>query len=117
MKFLFLVFALMFTSLVFAQDATPIAQSPGASVVLALNSANERIPAALPATVLAVIGFLVELSVRFLPTSKPRSLFLVVASIFGLIGTIFTKISGLLDSVVQNLKADPADSGSDKKSA
>lgn len=120
-----LIFMVTFTIAMFsfAQDvapAVPVAQSTGAQIVLALNHANDAVPAALPSTVLAIVVFLIEMAMRFLPTSKPRSLFILIGSIFGLLGTIFTKLSGLLDNVVQKLKPDPTEtveSPADKKSA
>ena len=108
----------------FAQDqgsATPspapaVASSPspvasvapmGSSTVSTISSAVDKIPTAIPAWILAVIAFVVELAMRFWPTVQPRSLFIFAGQLFAVIGAGFKKISDLLDLVVQNLQ-DPA---------
>lgn len=69
-----------------------------------LKDLNSKIPLNIPTVVSGVFAFLIEMYLRFKPTAKPKSLLLLIASIFGLIGMIFTKLSGLADNFVQNIK-------------
>ena len=92
------------------QSGVPVvvsAPAPSKAVSTIGNIVN-AIPVALPAWILALLGILVELAMRFFPTKDPRSIFILIANVFGLIGSGFMKISSLLDSIVQNLKSDPA---------
>lgn len=99
----FLAIAL-FSIFVFAQvpEAPPVAPS-----LVKVSQAIDKIPVALPAWALAVLAFLTELGLRFYPTIKPKSLLIYAASLIGLLGAGFMKISSLLDQVIQNIK-DPA---------
>lgn len=107
MKFTLFTSTLFLSALALAQTAT--APAVGASVITALTNANNAVPAALSATVLAIISFAIsEIGMRVFPTAKPKSWFIAAGAIFGSIGSLFTKISVLLDSLVQNLKDDPA---------
>ena len=78
--------------------------SGDSTVVLGLAKADSAIPLQLSAGILGGLIFAIELIMRFFPTAEPRSLFLLASKVFGLVGSIFTKISGLFDQVVQNLK-------------
>jgi hypothetical protein len=92
-----------------AQQAPIAAQveAKGQKAAATLQSVSDKIPLSVPAWALAIITFLIELAMRFFPTVKPRSLFILVSQIFGLIGSIFSKLSSLLDQVVQNVKEEP----------
>lgn len=83
-------------------DPSPVPSVSG-GVLVSLGHVNSIIPSSLSGWVLGLIAFVVELLMRIVPTAQPRSLFILVANFFNLIGSIFTKISVLLDSVVQNL--------------
>lgn len=78
-----------------------------APVVQSVSSVVDKIPSSMPAWVLAIVAFLVELAMRFWPTIQPRSVFIMVGQLFGVIGLGFQKISSLLDQVVQNIKDKP----------
>jgi len=101
--------AVMFLSLfVWAQDAAqPASQDKAQAVVQVLKEADSKIPAALPNWLLIISPFLVsEVGMRLIPTAKPKSWFLALAAGLSIIGSIFVKISGLIDSFAQNLKND-----------
>ncbi len=76
----------------------------GENTINAVQGAVDKIPAAIPSAILLVITFIIEMLMRFLPTSKPRSIFLLASAMFNLVGTGFLKISTLLDQLVQNIK-------------
>jgi hypothetical protein len=102
-KILGFITVALFSVFVFAQSADVV---PAPSLV-AVSHAVDKIPAALPAWVLAVLAFLTEVGLRFYPTVQPKSLLIYAASLIGLLGAGFVKISNLLDQVIQNIK-DPA---------
>lgn len=87
-----------------SQSISVIAPNDGAKIESTLKDINSKIPISLPTAAVGIFAFLVEMYLRFKPSANPRSLLLLIASIFGLVGTIFTKISGLFDSLVQNIK-------------
>lgn len=115
MKFILFISTFITATLSFAQEV-------GQPAVDALTKVNDSIPVAIPATVLALLVWAIgEITVRVIPTAKPKSTFLAIGKVFGLLGSIFTKLSTLLDSVGQNLKPDAAakseESPSEKKAA
>lgn len=83
--------------------ATPIITPP--AFLVSIDNAVAKIPASIPAWILAVLAFLIELCMRFFPTVKPQSLLLIGSQVLGSIGVGLQKISALLDSVVQNVKS------------
>ncbi len=93
--------AFLFAGAVVAQTVTP---EVGAGAINALTQLNDKVPAAIPGAVLTCIIFAIEMCMRLFPTVKPRSLFIMVGKVFSLIGSLFLKLSNLLDMVVQNLK-------------
>ena len=109
MKKSLLLFAVIFPIIGFCQDqsvTTTLAVvtttlAPAAAAVVAQTS---KIPSSIPAWVLGVLVFFVEMIMRVWPTVKPRSLFILVGQLFGALGDGFKKISALFDIVVQNLK-------------
>ncbi len=74
------------------------------SIISALKKVDEKIPLGLPGWVLLATTFLVELLMRFVPTSKPRSVLILLALGMNLLGSIFMKLSSLLDKIAQNVK-------------
>lgn len=99
--------AIVSESAVVAQDSVVVEKAPEEnSIISALKKVDEKIPLSLPAWVLLAVTFLVELLMRFLPTSQPRSLLVLLAMGLGLIGNIMLKSSNLLDKVAQNIKKD-----------
>ena len=107
MKLAFLS-VLLFTGFAIAQvaGAPVVPVDAGAGAVQVLTTVSDKIPTAIPGVILTVLVFLIDAVMRFYPTAKPRSLFLVASGLFKIVGTIFEKISTLLDSVVQNIKPD-----------
>lgn len=91
----------LFAGAVLAQTVTP---EVGSGAINALTQLNDKVPAAIPGAVLTVIIFVIEMSMRLFPTVKPRSLFIMIGKLFGLVGSLFLKLSALLDTLVQNLK-------------
>lgn len=83
--------------------AGAIAQ-PSPSQIDAAQKVVDKIPTSIPAWILAVIAFMVEMCMRFWPTVKPRSIFIFIGTMVGIVGAGFIKISGLLDLIVQNIK-------------
>ena len=106
MKWFLMIFA--FSVCVFAQDAQPVAQAPvvaaQTAAVAALQGVDSKIPAAIPAWILAVVGGVAEVGLRVYPTAKPKSLLLAISAGLALLGSIFGKLSGLADMLVQNVK-------------
>jgi hypothetical protein len=109
MKWFLMIF--MFSICVFAQDAQPVAvqaapvvESGGQKAVAVLKDVESKIPVSIPAWILGSIAAVAEVGARLYPTAKPKSLLLLIALGFNLIGSIFSKASGLLDSVAQNVK-------------
>jgi hypothetical protein len=86
--------------LAFAEELVVV--EPG--IVLFLQKMIDLIPGGLPTVVSTALYFVCDLIIRLKPTVKPKSLFLVIAKCFNMAGTLLTKISALLDKVVQNLK-------------
>ncbi len=76
----------------------------GQAALNSVSGAVDKIPTAIPVTFTLVFGFVIEMIMRFIPTAKPRSIFLLIAQMFSLVGKGFTKISDLLDLLVQNIK-------------
>ena len=83
------------------------AVSSGDKAVSSLQGLYDKIPASIPAWFIAICVFLRDLALRLKPTMEPKSLLIVVAKIFGLIGSIFSKLSAMLDLLLQNLKEPP----------
>ena len=101
MKGMFLT-AFLFAGAAIAQvsaDATM-----GSGVIDSINKVNDSMPAAIPATILTIIVFLIEMCMRFFPTLKPRSLLIMVSSVLLSLSKLLLKLSGLADNIVQNLK-------------
>lgn len=107
MKYILFTTALLFSVCSFADGA----------VVDALTQVNEKVPAALPMGVLAIVIMLIEMGMRLVPTVKPRSLFITLAKVLGVVGSLCTKVSNILDSIVQNLKPEVTESKDDSKAA
>jgi len=76
------------------------------SVITALKAVDAKIPLGLPGWTLLVVTLITELLMRFVPTAQPRSLLILLALGLNLLGSILTKVSGLVDKVAQNVKAD-----------
>jgi len=72
--------------------------------VSTMKKIDDAIPGDLAVWILAALAFLAEIAMRFFPTFRPKSLLLMLASLFTSIGSIFTKLSNLLDKVAQNIK-------------
>lgn len=96
-----------------AQMAIPAAQAqpipdqtaaPVSGVIGVLQKVNDKIPLGVPGWIMMIATLVIELLMRFMPTAQPRSILLLLAVGLNLIASIFTKSSGLLDSVAQNLK-------------
>lgn len=107
MKYLFSVslFLLIFSCFfALADNAVVPVEASNAKAVTVLQSVEHAIPLSLPAGILLAVSFLGELLVRLVPSSKPRSLLLVVSAVLNLVSSIFSKASALLDQVVQNVK-------------
>lgn len=95
----------------FAADAAVAVEQPapvplGDKVVGELKAVDSKIPDSIPPVAVGVLVFLIEAGARLYPSAKPKSLLLLVSSVFGLIGSIFSKVSGLLDGLVQNIKSE-----------
>lgn len=88
-----------------SQMAIP-ANPADSSVVKVLKDVDSKIPSKLPGLILLMLPLVAEMLVRFIPTSQPRSLLLLIAMSLNLGASIFTKSSGLLDTFAQNLKDD-----------
>ncbi len=118
MMLVFLIF-FHFQVTAFAQDAVSepanqesaqanvIVPSGGEKAESILKDFNSKLPTSFPPIAIGVFTFAVEMFLRFKPTAKPKSLLLLIASIFGLIGAIFMKLSGLADNLIQNVKDQP----------
>lgn len=103
MKWFLVIF--MFSFCVMAQEVQP--QSALDNVIKSvdvLKKAEQSLPVSLPTAALTILGVLSEIGMRVWPTAKPKSWFLVLSSVFGILGSIFSKVSGLLDNVAQNVK-------------
>lgn len=119
MKMFWILTMLMFSFSVFGESVpvTPVAPlvqqvevvapavpSKGEAAVSSLKSAVDKIPTSVPGWMIAVMAFLIEVSMRLWPTVKPRSVFILAGQACSLIAAGFNKISSLLDSLVQNIK-------------
>lgn len=106
MKYAILTVLMSFhLAVAFAEVApSPVASPSVAPVVQTLQAIDGKIPVELAGGILVGLVFLVELLMRVIKTDKPRSLLILVAAVFQALGSIFTKLSGLLDKVVQNTK-------------
>lgn len=89
-----------------AQPASVSVPSVGDRVVGELKAVDDKVPAAIPPWILGSLVFVIEAGARLYPSAKPKSLLLLVAAAFGLLGSIFGKLSSLLDGVVQNVKSE-----------
>jgi hypothetical protein len=70
-----------------------------------LKEVESKVPTSIPAWLLTVVTFAVgDIGARLYPTAKPKSLFLLIGAALAMVGSIFTKLSGLLDGLAQNLK-------------
>ena len=85
-----------------ASPASTVTPEPKALSVV--KKIDKAIPADLAVWIIAALAFLAELLMRVFPTVKPKSLLLLVSAIFVSIGSIFSKLSGLLDKIAQNIK-------------
>lgn len=111
MKTLAIILSLLFaTEVLLAASTTSTtlavitASTMTSSVVDTLKEVEGKIPVSLPLAATILIALLSEVALRIFPTKKPKSLLLLVSSVLGVIGSISTKISNLLDQVVQNIK-------------
>lgn len=95
-----------------AVEVAPVASPSPApdkiqGAVQSVENAVSKIPSSVPAWLLGILAFLVEICLRFYPTMKPKSLFLSLSIIFKAVGDGLIKISNLLDIIVQKLKDTP----------
>lgn len=121
MKKLLCMFMVMFFALMvvpdfgFAEDAPAAAEQVVAesvevqksgleSAVGTIQEAEKKIPVEIPAWLLGSLIFAIELGARAVPTSKPKSLLLLLSQGLSALGSILTKLSALLDKLLQNLK-------------
>jgi hypothetical protein len=104
MKLSFLALALFSPVLAFAQDAAPVAVAATPAALNALQTMNSHLPGSLTGWILGVVVFLVEMLMRFIPSAKPRSILILVSTGLKVLASIFEKLSGLADQIVQNLK-------------
>lgn len=98
---LVLLFVFSLGELAFAQTTTTMVHQ---ATLDSVNSAVDKIPDAIPAGILLVIAFAMELLMRFVPTSQPRSLILFIGMLFNSLGKGLMKLSALADQIVQNVK-------------
>jgi hypothetical protein len=95
-----------------ADDTAVVAAQPapqedgGQKIVEGLQAAEKKIPAAIPAWLLGSIIFAIELGARAVPTAKPKSLLLLISTALSVLGSMLTKLSSLLDSLLQNVKSE-----------
>lgn len=94
---------------VVVQPTIPVVIQAPASTTLTpqaaqVSAAVDKIPLTLPSWFFVLLAFVVDLIMRAWPSVKPRSIFILIGQVFGLIGDGFKKISSLLDLIVQNLK-------------
>lgn len=94
----------LFPVMSFAQSAVT---STDTSAVGALTKYTEMIPASAPAFVTVGAVIVCDLIMRFWPTQKPKSVLLLIASVFHSFAALVSKMSTYLDSAVQNLKDKP----------
>lgn len=105
MKRIILLAVLFFGAMAFAEiippapDATPV-------VIQKIDAIDKAIPTEIAAWVLGLIGVAIELLMRLVPTAKPRSVLILISSGLAGLGSIFSKLSALLDKVVQNVKSE-----------
>ena len=110
MRILLVILSLIFaTELLLASTtsttlAVATASTMTSGVVDTLKDIEGKIPLSLPAAAAILIALLSELALRVWPSKKPKSLLLLVSLVLGKTGSICTKLSGLLDQVVQNIK-------------
>ncbi len=91
-----------------SQPVAVAASNGGEKAVAVLKEVDSKIPDSIPPWLVGVASFFIgDVGLRLFPTAKPKSLILLIAAIFGLLGSIFSKLSGLADNLVQNVK-DPA---------
>lgn len=91
----------------FAEEVAQVAAvavDQGPPVLSFLDKVSGAIPMDLAGWMLAGITVLMELLMRFIPTSQPRSVFILVSEVLKKLAEIFVKVSNLLDKVVQNKK-------------
>lgn len=79
------------------------------TLVTGIATLNQNIPTAVPVVAMFGIGLVCELVMRIWPTKKPKSFLIMISSVLTGIGTVCTKLSALVDQVVQNVK-DPVES-------
>lgn len=72
--------------------------------VAILKAIDQKIPSSIPASVLGLLIFLIEVLMRFVPTAKPRSLFILLSEGLKIIADMALKVSELLDTVLQKIK-------------
>lgn len=95
----------LFPVMSFAQSA--VTSSDTSVAVDTLTKYTEMIPASAPAFVTVGLVVVCDLIMRVWPTYKPKSVLLLIASVFHSFAALVSKISGYLDSAVQNLKDKP----------
>jgi len=94
--------ALCVPAVAFAQAAA-VAVPAQSAVVVFLTYLFGKLPTSFPSWIAPVLAALFEIIVRIWPTAKPQSIFIWIASLFDALSAGFKKISGLLDSLVQNI--------------
>ena len=88
-------------------SAIPVAAPSVSAVSGVLQKVSEAIPSSIPAGVLAILLFLLEIVVRAIPSAQPQSLLLVASGALKLVGDIVGKLSGLFDQLLQNIPKAP----------
>lgn len=94
---------ILFPLFSFAQTVT----SGDITAVTTLNDLADKVPASAPAFVTVGLVILCDLIMRVWPTKKPKSVLLLIASVFRAFADLVNKISNFLDTAVQNLKDKP----------
>lgn len=105
MKHILLLFALMLVAMCSMDTFAQVVASPTPIPALSFfDKILAFLPDSVPAWALVVTAFIIEGVMRIWPTAKPKSLLLIVSSILNVLAQIFTKLSKLCDSVLQNTK-------------
>lgn len=97
-------FLLCFVSLATAQSPAPLASPSPHAVIIAVNAANDHLPAALP--IMAVSGILLVLDfvARKWPSSNPIGILHFISGFFSGIAAIFKKLADYSDQIIsQNI--------------
>lgn len=91
---------------VLAQDAVPVpaAVAPAVPHVLStFDSISQWLMAHMVVSGGLAAG-VIEFLIRFIPSDRPRSIFILASAIFLAVGNLLVSTSKFLDSIVQNLK-------------